>query len=105
MPIVINGPDSLRFQTDSKRLYPLGTELHLQDGRKFRFGRNGNATAARGSVYQSEVPDANFDTRTSGCVVMGTDSRMWTRTGNPCEARPIVETRIEEGRALVATAA
>ncbi|HLB62630.1 MAG TPA: C45 family peptidase [Actinomycetota bacterium] len=50
-------------------------------------------------------PDANFDTRTSGCVVMGTDSRMWTRTGNPCEARPIVETRIEEGRALVATAA
>lgn len=60
--IVINGPDSLRFMTDVDRIFPLGTELHLQDGRKFRFGRNGNATAARGKLYQSEVPDGNFDT-------------------------------------------
>jgi len=50
-------------------------------------------------------PDQNFDTRTSGCVVMSTDSRMWTRAGNPCEGRAVVETRIEDGRAVVAAAA
>ena len=50
-------------------------------------------------------PDANFDTRTSGCVVMSTDSRMWARAGNPCEERQVVEARIEGGRAILATAA
>ena len=62
MTIVLNGPESERFATYSKRIWPLGTELHLQDGRKFRFGRQGNATAARGTLSQSEVPDPNFDT-------------------------------------------
>ncbi len=62
MTIRLFGPDSLRFQTSSTRVYPLGTELILQDGRQFRWGRNGAATAAKGKLYQSEVPDGNFDT-------------------------------------------
>lgn len=56
------GPESERFNTYSTRRWPLGTQLVLQDGREFRFGRNGNATGAVGKLYQSEVPDGNFDT-------------------------------------------
>jgi len=103
MPIVINGPDSLRFQTSSKYVYPLGTELHLQDGRRFRWGRNGNATAARGKLYQSEVPDGNFDTLavpSSTSNVAGSRDLVVTLPANS-----IVENLWKEGYAVIEAAA
>lgn len=60
--ITINGPESERFNTYTTKRWPLGTRLVLQDGREFRFGKNGGTSAAPGKLYQSEVPDANFDT-------------------------------------------
>ena len=43
--------------------YGLGQELWLTDGRKYRFGRAGSSTTCvPGKIYQSEVPDGNFDT-------------------------------------------
>src|SRR5512146_1129680 len=62
MAIIINGPASERNNIYVDRAYPLGTELHLADGRKYRFGRAGATAAAKGKIYQSEVPDGNFDT-------------------------------------------
>ncbi len=62
MTIVINGPASERNNFYSTRRWPLGTELALQDGRRYKFGRMGATLGVKGKVYQSEVPDGNFDT-------------------------------------------
>lgn len=62
MTIHVYGPASERQNTYTKKVYPLGTELHLEDGRKYRFGRIGATDAAKGKLYQMEVPDGNFDT-------------------------------------------
>ena len=60
-PTVLYGPESERFATYTNQRFPLGTELHLQDGRVFRFGENGGVAATPGTMFQSEVPDGNFD--------------------------------------------
>ena len=101
--IVINGPDSLRFMTDVDRVFPLGTELHLQDGRKFRFGRMGNATAARGSLYQSQVPDANFDTLAVPSSTLNVVGSRELRVTLP--ANSIAENLWKEGYAVIEAAA
>lgn len=62
--ITINGPESERFNVYTTKRWPFGTELHLQDGRQFRFGRMGHSVAGiQAFLYQSEVPDGNFDTQ------------------------------------------
>jgi len=43
--------------------YQLGQELWLSDGRRFRFGRAGTTACVAGKLYQSEVPDSNWDTQ------------------------------------------
>ena len=44
-PSVLYGPESERFNTYTTRRWPLGTQLHLQDGRIYRFGRCGASVA------------------------------------------------------------
>ncbi|MGD9827131.1 MAG: hypothetical protein AB7E70_20165 [Hyphomicrobiaceae bacterium] len=62
----IYGPEGEQFKIyDSAKSwnipYKLGQELIIGE-RRWRFARAGATALAAGKVYQSEVPDANFDT-------------------------------------------
>ena len=61
-PHVINGYDGAQHDFGSTKLFPLGTQMVLEDARTFRYGLN-NATNASfaGDLQQAEAPDANFD--------------------------------------------
>lgn len=61
-PGVIHGQEGEQFNSYTTQRWPLGTMLLLQDGRRFRFGKNGAGAATAGLLFQSEVPDGNFDT-------------------------------------------
>lgn len=50
-----------QYNTYEDQRYPLGQILQLADGRTYRFARVGSVAAVAGSLYQSEVPGANFD--------------------------------------------
>lgn len=49
-------------QSHSTPRWVFGQKLETQDGRIFRYGRNGATAAVAGKLYQSPVPGANFDT-------------------------------------------
>lgn len=66
---VLYGPDGEQFNIYTSRRWPLGTQLILQDGRRFRFVRNGAVAMVPGKLYQSELPDPDHDTL---AVVSGT---------------------------------
>lgn len=69
LPTVLFGPDGSQYELPASTAtkgtgtgffgggrpfkYPLGTQLVLQDGRKFRFAENGGTTAVIGSVFGS----------------------------------------------------
>lgn len=57
-----NAPYTEYQKSSTDRKYPLGTELILQDGRHFRYGKNGAVAAVAGKLYQGVVPGANWDT-------------------------------------------
>ena len=103
-PNILHAPESERFNTYTTQRWPLGTELHLQDGRVYRFGRNGASVAAvQAFLYQSEVPDANFDTLAvpdSALNVVGSRSLRVTLPANS-----IVENLWKEGYAVIEAAA
>lgn len=103
-PSVVYGPESERFNTYTSRRWPLGTELHLQDGRRYRFGRCGASVAAvQAFLYQSEVPDGNFDTQavpSSALNVVGSRELRVTLSANA-----IVENLWAEGYAVIEAAA
>lgn len=61
-PVVIHGVEGEQFNSYTDARWPLGTKMILQDGREYRFGRNGAGAATAGLLFQSEVPDGNFDT-------------------------------------------
>lgn len=50
------------YNFTSDRRYVLGQGLMSQDGRIWRYGKNGTTVAIAGNLYQSEVPGANHDT-------------------------------------------
>lgn len=56
-----NAPYEEVYRSTSTQNYPAGTMLITQDGRKYRYGKVGATAAAAGKLYQSAVPDANFD--------------------------------------------
>jgi hypothetical protein len=62
-PVFINGFDGEQHNSYTDKRWPLGTHMVLQDGRAYRFGLNGGAAATAGKLFQSEVPDGNFDTQ------------------------------------------
>lgn len=61
-PNIVHGNEGEQFKIYTDQRWPLGTEMILPDGRGYRFGKMGAVAAAVGSLYQSEVPDSNFDT-------------------------------------------
>lgn len=103
-PITINGPESERFNVYTTRRFPLGTELHLQDGRQFRFGRMGASVAGvQAFLYQSEVPDANFDTLAVPSSTLNVVGSRDLRVTLPANA--ITENLWAEGYACIEAAA
>lgn len=61
-PNVLFGTEGEQFNSYTDQRWPLGTRMVLQDGREYRFARNGGVAATAGLLFQSEVPDGNFDT-------------------------------------------
>jgi hypothetical protein len=61
-PGMIFGSEGEQFNSYTEARWPLGTMLVLPDGRGYLFGLNGAGAATAGKLYQSEVPDGNFDT-------------------------------------------
>ena len=61
-PNMIFGNEGEQFNSYTNKRFPLGTQMLLQDGRRYRFGLNGAGAATAGFLFQSEVPDANHDT-------------------------------------------
>ena len=61
-PTVIFGTEGEQFNSYTDQRWPLGTQMILQDGRRYRFARNGAGAATAGLLFQSEVPDGAFDT-------------------------------------------
>lgn len=61
-PNIIYGNEGEQFNSSTSQRWPLGTMLVLADGRAYRYGRNGAVAATPGKLFQSEVPDGNFDT-------------------------------------------
>lgn len=56
---ILWGPEGEQFNTYTAERWPMGTQLVLQDGRKFRFALNGAVTGAAGKVYQASVAITN----------------------------------------------
>lgn len=54
--------------------YPLGQRMELPDGRMFRFALMGAVVGVAGSVYQSEVPLANFDELVTAAAAVGSET-------------------------------
>lgn len=103
-PITLNGPESERYNVYTTRRWPLGTELRLQDGRQYRFGRVGASVAAvQAFLYQSEVPDANFDTLAVPSSALNVVGSRDLRVTLPANA--ITENLWAEGYACIEAAA
>ncbi len=62
--------------------YALGQELWLSDGRRYRFGLAGASALVAGKLYQSEVPDANFDTLAVPAPSSPTAANPYNNAGN-----------------------
>lgn len=52
-PVILQGAEGEQFSTYTDARWPLGTQLVLQDGRKFRFSKAGGSTLAAGDVQGS----------------------------------------------------
>ena len=102
-PSSIYGPDSERFNTYTAERWPLGTILMLQDGRQYRFGRNGGVAAVAGRMYQSEVPDSDHDTL---AVPSSTTNAVGSRSLVITNGADVVERNLyKEGYAVTEAAA
>ena len=70
-PVVLHGPDGEQFSTYTAQRWPLGTQLVMQDGRKFRYCENNGSTAMTASAVQQAAANvANHVTQvqTSGAA-------------------------------------
>lgn len=90
--------------------YALGQELWLSDGRRYRYGSMGAGAATPGLLYQSEVPDGNFDTLAVPTPSSPTASSPYNNQGNrllrvTLPANAIVKDLWKEGYAVIEAAA
>lgn len=58
-PVVLQGAEGEQYNTYTDARWPLGTQLVLQDGRKYRFASAGGSTLVVGNVIQSAANVAN----------------------------------------------
>lgn len=102
-PNVIFGNEGEQHNSYTDQRWPLGTKMVLQDGRSYRFGRNGAAAATAGLLFQSEVPDANFDTLAVPSSSVNTAGNRTIRVTLPASA--ITKDLWKEGYAVTEAAA
>ena len=102
-PNQLNGPEGEQFNSYTTKRWPLGTLLVQQDGRAYRFGLNGAAAATAGFLFQSEVPDANFDTLAVPSSTVNTAGNRTVRVTLP--ANSIAKNLWAEGYAVTEAAA
>lgn len=97
-PNVIWGQEGEQFNSYTDQRWPLGTKMILQDGRAYRFARNGAGAATAGLLFQSEVPDGNFDTLAVPSSTVNTAGNRTIRVTLP--ANTIVKDLWKEGYAV-----
>lgn len=103
-PTVIFGQvEGEQFESYTTRRWPLGTEMIMQDGRRYRFARNGASAATAGLLFQGEVPDGNFDTLAVPSSTVNTAGNKTLRVTLP--ASSIAKDLWAEGYAITEAAA
>lgn len=102
-PNIIFGNEGEQFNSYVDQRWPLGTKLVLQDGRAYRFGRNGAVAATAGSLFQGIVPDGNFDTLAVPSTTVNTAGNRTIRVTLPANA--ITKNLYAEGYAVTEAAA
>lgn len=88
-PNIIFGIEGEQFNSYTDQRWPLGQLMVMQDGRAYKFGLNGVGAATAGLLFQSEVPDTNFDTLsvpTSALNVAGSKKVVVTLPANAITA-------------------
>jgi hypothetical protein len=102
-PNILFGNEGEQFKSTTDQRWPIGTRMILQDGRVYRYGRNGTGAATAGLLFQSEVPDANFDTLAVPSSTVNTAGNRTIRVTLPANA--IVANLWAEGYAVTEAAA
>ena len=92
IPNILYGPPGEQFVQSSGQKRPLGTLMVLQDGRWFRYGKQGSVAQTQGKMHQSEVPLANFaGLAISTAGVVGDNSVTFTNGGTAIGANDFNE--------------
>lgn len=102
-PTILYGNEGEQHNSYTDARWPLGTLMVLQDGRRFRFGLNGAGAATAGFLFQSEVPDANFDTLAVPSSTVNTAGNRTIRVTLPASA--ITKDLWKDGYAVTEAAA
>lgn len=80
-PNVLYGPEGEQFNTYSSQRWPLGTQLNMQDGRKYRFALAGAADLVIGDLETSAANVANDVGRTGIAAAVGSKAPTLTLGG------------------------
>lgn len=102
-PVIIHGNEGEQFNSYTDQRWPLGTQMILQDGRRYRFAKNGAAVGAAGRLFQSIVPDGNFDTLAVPSSTVNTAGNRTLRITLPASA--VTKDLWKEGYAITEAAA
>ena len=102
-PTVLFGNEGEQHNSYTTQRWPLGMRMILPDGRSYRFGKNGAGAATAGLLFQSEVPDGNFDTLAVPSSTVNTAGNRTIRVTLPASA--IVKDLWAEGYAVTEAAA
>lgn len=94
---ILYGPAGEEHSTYDHEHWPLGTKLVQADGREFRFVENGGVAGVAGNLYQSEVPNANWDElAVAAAVAVGATSFTFTNGSQAISANDF-----KDGYALI----
>jgi hypothetical protein len=102
-PNILFGNEGEQHNSYTEQRWPLGTQMVLQDGRRYRFAHNGAGAATAGLLFQGEVPDANFDTQAVPSSTVNTAGNRTIRA--TLSANAIVKDLWVEGYAVTEAAA
>lgn len=88
------------YETSREQRFPFGQIMELPNGSIYRYTRMGSPIGVGNKLYQSEVPDAEFDTLVvaTGAVVGGTQLTITNGTTS------VTENEFTEGQIVIETA-
>lgn len=100
VPNKLHENHAVPYETYHEQRYPYGQVLETPDGRLFRFAKMGATAGVAAKLYQSEVPDAQFDTLVvaTGAAVGGSSLIITNGT------TAVTENEFTEGTVTVETA-